>query len=135
MRYIPGRPIPRKHYYYFDCSLSAELRILSFDVFHDLKEGFLIWISGSHAQINASGTDPYLSSYFQQLQTYRMALSFGELSSSQDTTSEFIHKHISKRRKIKPQLISLHHGRRGTISKQIKLLLFDPVLHISPGTI
>ena len=108
---------------------------MSSEIGEDLGEDPLVRVSARAPDPDPPETDRYKSAHFQELGANGGALSPGEVGTLEADPAELVKQDIGDRRKPKPQLIGGENCRARPIGKQTQLLFFDPVLHVTAGTV
>ena len=108
---------------------------MSPEICEDLGENPLVRVSTRAPHPDSSDAERYVGADFQQLGANGAALRSSELGALETDPPQLAEQDIGGRRKPKSQLVGGERRRAGPIGEQTKLLLFDPVLHVTAGTV
>src|ERR671918_564932 len=101
----------------------------------DLRKEGLIGVAACKEKANSAGIVPDPRPDLEEPRPNRAAGGLGELGPLQGQPTHRLHQAIGGGGEQQAQLIRPPRVTTGPISKQVQLLLFDPVFHLAAGTI
>ena len=116
-------------------ALDTQRHVVSPEIGEDLGEDLLVRISARTPHPDPPDTERYVGADFQELGTDGAALSSSKLGALEADPPQLAEQDVGNARKPKSQLVGKEHRGAGPIGEQTQLLFFDPVLHVTTGTV